>query len=151
MARDCVEYSSEEIRRVFDVNTLGSIRMTRDLAPLMSKGSSIVFVSSISESAGSYDAVYAASKGAISAFARSAARQFGPDIRVNSVSPGLTEDTGMFRSMKSGVRDAHREATILKRLATPLDIANVIVFLCSSRSRHITGATIDVNGGEYLR
>ena len=145
------DYSFPEMRRVFDVNILSMIKLSKLLHELLAENSAVTFISSISAQAGSYDPVYASSKGAILSFTRAIAKDFGPSIRVNSVAPALTQDTGMFAKMKKEIRERHEAATLLKRLATPTDIANVVLFLSCAASSHITGACIDVNGGEYLR
>lgn len=144
-------YSHTQIDRVFAVNAISIVKLTRMLRPVMSRNSTIVYMASISAFAGSYDAVYAASKGAIVSFMKSVAKEYGPQIRVNAIAPGLTRDTGMYGSMKREIRSKHLNATILNRLASPLDVANVALFLSSDDSRHMTGTCLDVNGGEYLR
>jgi len=145
------EHSDADIDEVFDVNVLSVIKLTKALQGLMSEGSSVVYISSISAFAGSYDPVYASSKGAISSFVKSMARSCGPRVRVNAVAPGPTTGTKMFGQMEEKVRMKHVETSVLKRLATTNDVANAIAFLCSRLSKHITGACVDVNGGEYLR
>lgn len=71
------------------------------------------------------------------------AREFSPfGIRVNAIAPGLIA-TSM---LDLAYRGAEREVPI-KRLGSPEDIAEVVVFLASERSAYMTGATIDVNGG----
>lgn len=145
------DYTFSEIDRVFSVNALSVVRLTKMLEPVMANDASIVYISSISAFAGSYDAVYAASKGAVISFAKAMAKQLGPRVRVNAVAPGLTERTGMYDGMQEGTRRKHLESTYLKRLAQPEDIANTVLFLSTSSSRHITGSCIDVNGGEYVR
>lgn len=145
------DYSFSDIDRVFRVNIISMIKLTKLLQPLMRPNSSIVYLSSISAFAGSYDAVYASTKGAVVSFVKAMARQYGPKIRINAVAPGLTQGTGMYESMKEDTRERHREATALKKLAQPLDIANAVAFLSSASASHISGTCLDVNGGEYLR
>lgn len=145
------QYSFEEMVEVFSVNVLSTVKLTKMLIPVLTENSSIVNVSSISAYYGSYDPVYAASKAAVIGLTKSLARGLGPKTRVNAVAPGLTVETGMYKSMLPTQTATHKNATFLKKLATPQDIANTVVFLCSSGASHITGACIDVNGGEYLR
>ncbi|HQH27455.1 MAG TPA: SDR family oxidoreductase, partial [Oligoflexia bacterium] len=47
-------------------------------------------------------------------------------------------------------RERFRNATLLKRIAVPEDIASAVAFLLSDKARHITAATLDVNGGQYV-
>jgi 3-oxoacyl-[acyl-carrier protein] reductase len=145
------QYSFKQVDEVFAVNVLGTAKLIRNLIPILTEKSSIVVVSSISAYYGSYDPIYSASKAALTGLTKSLARELGPKSRVNSVAPGLTVGTGMFRSMVPPQTAAHEKATFLKKLATPQDIAGTILFLCSQGAAHITGACIDVNGGEYLR
>jgi NAD(P)-dependent dehydrogenase (short-subunit alcohol dehydrogenase family) len=71
-------------------------------------------------------------------------------IRVNAVAPGLT-DTAQPRYEHTEARMAELSREVpLGRMATPDDIADVIVFLSSDAARHITGQTIHANGGSYL-
>ena len=145
------EQTDREVLDTFRTNVLGAVALTRALLPQMAGRSSITYLASISAFAGSYDPVYAASKGALVAFAKSLARELGPRVRVNLVAPGLTTATSMYVSMKPHVRRRHLEANPLRRLASPEDVARSVFFLASDAAAHITGATLDVNGGEYLR
>jgi 3-oxoacyl-[acyl-carrier protein] reductase len=80
---------------------------------------------------------------------RSLAIEFGPSgIRVNSLAPGVV-DTALWEKNKAipGVTELINEMTPLRRWATPEDIAEVVVFLASDRSRFITGETIAADGG----
>ncbi len=138
------------IRRVFDVNILSIIKISKLLRPIMDSDSSMTFLSSVSAEKGSYDPVYAASKGAILSFTKAAAMEYAPQVRVNCIAPALTADTGMFMQVPEKIRERHRSATLLKRHAVPRDIAHAVLFLSSAAARHITGICLDVNGGEYL-
>lgn len=90
--------------------------------------------------------LYAMSKAALVGFAKGLARDLGPrGVTVNVVHPGST-DTEMNPADGDGA-DVERAATALGRYATPTDIAAVVVHLASDAGRHITGATITVDGG----
>ena len=121
----------------------------QQLLPILSKGSSIVFVSSLAARAvvGTAPA-YAATKGAIDTLVKHFASMLG--IRVNAVAPGVVE-TDMSNFTKT---DAGREFVLgmqaLKRIAQPDDIGGVIAFLASEDARWITGDTIHVDGGSKL-
>ena len=145
------EQTDSEVLDTFRINALGAMGLTRSLLPLMSRRSSITYLVSISAFAGSYDPVYAASKGALVSFAKSLARALGPQVRVNLVAPALTTSTAMHANMKPSARLRHLRSTPLQRLATPEDVARAVFFLASDAAAHVTGATLDVNGGEYLR
>jgi 3-oxoacyl-[acyl-carrier protein] reductase len=94
---------------------------------------------------------YTASKGGVVAMTRAMALALAPHgIRVNAVAPGLT-DTAQPRYEHSEARMAELSREVpLGHMATPDDIAEVIVFLAGESSRHITGQTIHANGGSYM-
>jgi NAD(P)-dependent dehydrogenase (short-subunit alcohol dehydrogenase family) len=68
---------------------------------------------------------------------------------VNVIAPGMVA-TEMSRGLPPEAIEAARAETVLGRLATPEDCAELAVFLCSDRARHITGEVIQVDGGQYL-
>ena len=91
---------------------------------------------------------YAASKGAIIGFTRSVSAELAPHgIRVNAIAPGIV-DTAQPRDGMTEEQIAAASALVpLGAMATPEEIADVAVFLSSLASRHITGQTLQVNGG----
>ncbi len=114
----------------------------------------IVVVSSTAGQRGeAYHADYAATKGAIIAFVKSLAVEAAPEITVNAVAPGWI-DTEMSRGPYQ--RDDGRgrleieRAIPLHRVASARDVAGPILFLCSDLARHVTGETLNVNGGAVL-
>jgi NAD(P)-dependent dehydrogenase (short-subunit alcohol dehydrogenase family) len=94
---------------------------------------------------------YTASKGGIVAMTRAMALALAPHgIRVNAVAPGLT-DTAQPRYEHTEETMAELSRAVpLGHMATPDDIADVIVFLASDAARHVTGQTIHANGGSYM-
>ncbi|MBB1482916.1 SDR family oxidoreductase [Tessaracoccus sp. MC1865] len=95
--------------------------------------------------------VYAATKGAVTSMTRGFARSFAPDgVRVNAVSPGYV-DTEMLRE---GVSPEDRQRLVdevpLGRLADPDDLVGATVFLLSDAASYITGAVINVSGGQLM-
>lgn len=95
--------------------------------------------------------VYSASKGGVVSMVRGLARSFAPDgIRVNAVSPGGV-DTDMLRDGMSPEAMANFEALIpLGRVARPDELAGVVTFLLSDHASFMTGATINVSGGQLM-
>jgi 3-oxoacyl-[acyl-carrier protein] reductase len=95
---------------------------------------------------------YAASKGALVALTKSLAVELAPhNIRVNCVSPGWVDTdmcTGVFS--QPGYREKVRQTIPLKRIPPPEDIAGPILFMASDMAVHITGETLNVNGGSVL-
>jgi NAD(P)-dependent dehydrogenase (short-subunit alcohol dehydrogenase family) len=146
------ETTVEDFDRLFAVNVRAPFFLVQQLHPIMSKGSSIVFLSSLAAHAvvGTSPA-YAATKGAIDTLVKHFASLLGArGIRVNAVAPGVVEtDMSTFTKTEAG-RDFALGMQALKRLAQPDDIGGVIAFLASDDARWITGDTIHVDGGSKL-
>jgi NAD(P)-dependent dehydrogenase (short-subunit alcohol dehydrogenase family) len=142
----------EDFDRLFAVNVRGPFFLVQQLLPILSKGSSVVFVSSLGARAvvGTIPA-YAATKGAIDTMVKHFASLLGArGIRVNAVAPGVVEtDMSSFTKTDAG-RDYALSLQALKRLAQPDDIGGVFAFLASEDARWITGDTIHVDGGSKL-
>ncbi|MGA8057594.1 MAG: glucose 1-dehydrogenase [Candidatus Binataceae bacterium] len=146
------EQSAESYAATFDTNVLGTLlSMKHELRMMLPKSSgSIVNVSSAYGSVGAPGAsVYVASKHAVEGMTKSAALEVaGTGVRVNVVAPGTT-DTGMLtRFTNTDENKAALVSTVpVKRLATPEEIAHVIVFVASANASYMTGASIPVDGG----
>jgi NAD(P)-dependent dehydrogenase (short-subunit alcohol dehydrogenase family) len=146
------EQTAESYAATFDTNVLGTLlSMKHELRVMLPQGSgSIVNISSAYGSVGAPGAsVYVASKHAVEGMTKSAALEVaGTGVRVNVVAPGAT-DTGMLtRFTNSDENKAALVSTVpLKRLATPEQIADVIVFVGSAKASYMTGASIPVDGG----
>ncbi len=94
---------------------------------------------------------YATAKAGLIGLTKSLALGLAPyNITVNAVAPGYT-DTEMNRKSLAEKGDQIRASIPLRRVAQPEEIASVIVFLCSAEAGYITGETINVNGGIYMR
>ena len=90
---------------------------------------------------------YAASKGGIIAFTKSAAKEFASrNIRVNAVAPGFIE-TEMTKKLPEDVVEGYAKAIPLNKMGSIENIADCCVFLASDESSYITGQTIQVDGG----
>ncbi len=146
------ETTVEDFDKLFAVNVRAPFFLTQQLLPILSMGSSVIFLSSLAARAvvGSIPA-YAASKGAIDTMVKHfAASLGGRGIRVNAVAPGIVAtDMSSFAKTDAG-RDYALGLQALKRLAQPEDIAPVVAFLASDDARWITGDTIYVDGGSKL-
>jgi len=146
------EQTAESYAETFDTNVLGVLlSMKHELRAMLEQGTgSIVNVSSSYGSIGAAGAsVYVASKHAVEGLTKSAALEVaGTKVRVNVVAPGTT-DTGMLtRFTNTDVNKAAVVSTVpLKRMATPEEIAHVIVFVASADASYMTGASIPVDGG----
>ncbi|KAA0000433.1 MAG: SDR family oxidoreductase [Thermoplasmata archaeon] len=99
-----------------------------------------------------HGADYAASKAGILGFMRSLALELADrKINVNAVAPG-TIDTDIIASYTPEQREKRAMVEVpLKRIGMPEDVANACLFLASGLSDYITGETIHVNGGLYIR
>jgi 3-oxoacyl-[acyl-carrier protein] reductase len=84
------------------------------------------------------------------AMTKALAKELGKfNVNVNCVAPGMVM-TEMAESIPPEFLNAAVKETVLGRIATPDDVANVVAFLCSDASRHITGEVIKVDGGQYI-
>jgi NAD(P)-dependent dehydrogenase (short-subunit alcohol dehydrogenase family) len=155
MAARVDEMSVARLKRMFDINVLGSFLCAREAVKRMSirhggGGGAIVNVSSAAArlgGAGNY-VDYAASKGAIDTFTVGLAREVAAEgIRVNAVRPGIIE-TEIHASGGQPDRARQMAAQVpLQRAGTALEVAQAIVWLLSEQSSYSTGSLLDVAGG----
>jgi len=93
---------------------------------------------------------YDASKGGVIAYTKALANELAPHrIRVNAVGPGLIDSPGL-RANAPDLAEMVEERMPLKRLGTPDDIGNAVLFLASRASDWVTGQTLFVDGGYLL-
>lgn len=152
-------------RRVLDVNLVGAAIVGGAFGPRLAaqRSGTMLFLSSIAGQTGSQtDPPYSASKAGLINLAQCMAKDLAPyDVRVNTICPGSVR-TRLHRSVWQAWHDRQPEAARLayedwtrERIAgiplgrwqEPEDIANLAVFLASSRARNITGQTLNVDGG----
>jgi len=139
-------------RRVNDVNVIGTYLCMREAAKYMKPGGRICTVASVAGKRGgglSGTAAYAASKGAVLALSRNAARSLAPlGIAVNCVAPGPTMTAmldGPFAI--AGQRERVAATTVLNRIGDASEIAEAIAWLLSPKSSFVDGETLTVDGG----
>ncbi|RKN14903.1 SDR family oxidoreductase [Micromonospora musae] len=149
----------EDVRRTLDVNVSGAVAAVQAAGRAMARrrkasdgserrGGSIVLLASV---VGIYGAagqsVYAASKAAVAALARSAARELGGrGVRVNAVAPGVIR-TDLTAGLPAEVLDKQAGAAALGRLGDADEVADVIRFLAGDGARYVTGQVLGVDGG----
>lgn len=141
----------EELLRMFNINFFSAVMLTkyviRDMILHGTKGS-IVHISSVSAHTGYKGlSMYAASKGALEAFSKTVAREWGEKgIRSNCVAPGFME-TPMSEKLSEEQKDRIYRRTSLKEPTDLRSVAETVVFLLSEESKSITGTTIMVDCG----
>ena len=152
-----VEMTEAFFHQVLNVNVLTTFLCCQAAAPGMiaRKRGAIVNLASLAahNGGGPGASIYAAAKAAVMTLTKAYAKELAPHgIRVNAVSPGLIGGTDFHGKHTS--REAFEGAvkTIpLGRAGVPEDVARVIAFLVSDDSAYLTGETIEINGGMYMR
>lgn len=147
---DPLEVSEADWDRVFQVNLRGPFFLTQEVLRNMVRHrfGSIVNIASISgERGGRFAAVpYACSKGGVITLTKSLALYGGEyGVRVNAVAPGLIR-TAMADQLQFNTDDIP-----LARLGEAEEVADAVLFLASGRSAYMTGAVLDLNGGQLMR
>lgn len=157
--------TDDDWHRFFDTNVLSGIRLTRHYLPQMVKRGwgRVVFISSESGLNIPTEMIhYGMTKTAQLAISRGLAESIaGSGVTVNAVLPGPTRSEGVSDFFGKMARDAgvsqqemeqqfiaqHRPTSLLRRLATPDEVANMIVYVCSEQASATTGAALRVDGG----
>lgn len=145
----------EEWDHVLAVNLKGCFLAARAALPHMRAqgGGRLLFTSSVTgpQVSSPGHGHYAASKGGINGFIKSAAIEFaGYNITVNGVEPGNILTDGMKAHRSAAFIRSMEDAIPLGRLGTPRDVANAFLFLASDEAAFITGTTILVDGGQMI-
>ena len=139
--------------RVLEVNLKGTFNYIRAAAPrFRDQGhGKIVNIASIHGLRGRRAGPnYSAAKAGVIGLTKSVARDLGPfGVNVNAVAPGIVE-TDMVRALSEEVKQRFLADIVLGRMGRPEDIAHLVVFLCSSKGRHIHGEVVKIDGGQYI-
>ncbi len=158
------DITEEDWDKMMAVNCKGTFLFTKYVVPMMkaNKYGKIVNFSSKSGKTGSaIMSHYCAAKAAIIGFTQALAFELAPDINVNCVCPGITENTGVWDNASSGyinnlnmsineVVDKFTSKVPLGRLAKIEDVTAVTTFLCSKGADYMTGQAINVTGGREM-
>ncbi len=142
--------SDEELESVIQTNLLGPIRVTRALVMRMLRrryGRIVNVSSSSATKPGRGQSNYAAAKGGLEAFTKAMAVELSPrGILVNAVAPGVIE-TDMSASIRETAIDEIYSRLLVKRCATPEEVADAVMYLASPRNCYVTGEVIRLDGG----
>ncbi len=149
--------SGDSFRQMMDVNTVGPILLLRYLLKKkkLKPGASVVFTSSLAALGFTTmgNAMYAASKGAVSAFVANAALELSKkNIRVNAVCPGMV-DTGILSqgTVTAEQLENDRKNYPLGRYGKPEEVAWAMIYLLSDASAWVTGTNMVIDGGYSIR
>jgi NAD(P)-dependent dehydrogenase (short-subunit alcohol dehydrogenase family) len=155
--RAIMEITGEDYERVLGTNLRGVVHMSQAVIPHLKSrgGGSITCISSLSALQGGGvfgGGHYCAAKAGILGLVRAMALELGPDnIRANGVAPGLI----LTDFSRGGTSDEYKHEKAksfpLRRVGLPGDIAGACLFLASDLAAYVTGVTLDVNGGAYIR
>jgi 3-oxoacyl-[acyl-carrier protein] reductase len=141
--------SSETVRGTFETNVFAVIELTQLAARMMKRrksGSIINMASCVGTFGHAGQLVYSASKGAVIALTKTAAKELAPfGVRVNAVAPGMI-DTDMFRSIGAERVRESMHAIGMGRLGAPEEIAEACAYLASDMSSYVTGQILGVDG-----
>jgi NAD(P)-dependent dehydrogenase (short-subunit alcohol dehydrogenase family) len=140
--------------RVMETITRGALLLARHAVPRMVErgGGSIVTISSGTSTIGESTRVaYGVSKAALNQLTRHLAVRYGREgIRANAIAPGFILTETAAANVPADVQQRLADANPTRRLGTPLDIADVVVFLCSDASRYVNGQVLHVDGGHQI-
>jgi len=152
-----IEMSERLYDQVMNLNLKSTVFVTKRLVPSMIAKRSGVVINMSSVAAhtggGGGSSVYAASKAAVIAYSKGLAKELAPyGIRVNTVSPGFIGNTDFHATVSTEEgRRASIAAVPLGRQGEPDDVAGTVLFLASDMASYLTGETIEINGGTFMR
>ena len=150
-----IDIPEDEWDRVIDVNLKGTFLCSQAVLPTLQKnnwGRIVNFSSTAGKNISTVGgAHYTAAKAGILGFTRHLAKEVAQhNITVNAVCPGLI-DTDMVRNTIDPDRQqAYANSFPISRLGKPEEVADLVSFLCSDKAAYITGASLDINGGDLM-
>ena len=146
------EIEEEEFRKVMDVNLMGVFNVTQAALKecmLSKKNGTIINISSIWGIAGaSCEVAYSASKAGVIGLTKGLAKELAPsNITVNAIAPGAIATDMIYKEYSEKEISTIEKDIPMGRLGTPIEIANLALYLASDNARYITGQVISPNGG----
>lgn len=144
------EISIEDWHETLNINFNSFFYLCKYAIPHIKKEKGIISIAAFKSFPN--HAVYCASKAALVSLVKQIALNYGPEIRINAICPGpvdtplIWDSAKVFKNPNQAV-DNVKNATILKRLGTPEDIAKLALFLASEDSSWITGSALTIDGG----
>ncbi len=161
--RATIEEMSEELwHKVIDVNVTSTFLVTKAVLPLLKAakkeggiGGKVVNMTSVAahNGGGPGASAYAASKAAVLTYSKALAKELAPShITVNAVSPGFIGNTPFHNTFSTAEGRTNTVKSIpLQRGGEPEDVAGAVLYLVSDLAGFLTGETIEINGGMYMR
>jgi len=147
--------TEEHYQRTFDTNVKGVLFTDQKALPLLHDGASVILNSSTTSISGTPSfSVYSATKAAVRSFARNWILDLKDrHIRVNAISPGVTDTTGLNElfgggEQAKGTKDYLAGLIPAGRIGQPAEIANAVLFLASKEASFINGVELFVDGGQ---
>lgn len=149
------ETTEEEFRRVIDVNLMGVFNVTQSALKecmLSKKDGVIINISSIwGISGASCEVAYSASKAGVIGLTKGLAKELAPsNITVNAIAPGAIATDMTYKEYSEQEIESIEKDIPMGRLGTPIEIANLALYLASDNARYITGQVISPNGGMVI-
>jgi 3-oxoacyl-[acyl-carrier protein] reductase len=145
--------TEEQWDAVINVDLKGNFNFIRAASPIFreQKSGKIINITSINGLRGKFGQTnYSAAKAGTIGLTKTVARELGKyGVNVNSVAPGMIL-TDMFKDLPEEFKQKAADETVFNRLGVPEDVAHLVTFLASEKSRHITGEVIKVDGGQYI-
>ena len=146
-----MQLKPDDYIRDYRINVIGAVNVIKALLPRLKKSpeASIVLFGSVAAEIGMpFHASIASAKGAVISLGKSLAAELAPAIRVNTISPSLTDTPLANNLLNNEVKmEAARKRHPLGKFGQPQDIAALAVFLLNDKSAWITGQTINIDGG----
>jgi NAD(P)-dependent dehydrogenase (short-subunit alcohol dehydrogenase family) len=142
---------ADDFIKDYTLQVVGAVKIIQAALPKLkeSKNGSIVLFSTVAVQLGlNFHSLVASSKGAIEGLTKALSAELAPTIRVNCIAPSLTNTPLAASLLNSDQKmDANAQRHPLKRVGTPLDIANAVEFLLTDKSSWVTGQILSIDGG----